>query len=112
MTPAGDFEELTLPVLWTGAEAMPTTFANQFMVQYHEGEIFLLAGTLVPPLVTAATQEEWRKQFVDAAFVKVNITAKLGMTPRRAAELIQVLTGALAMHAAAQSAAQGEEVPQ
>jgi hypothetical protein len=81
---------VAVPVTWTGAEDMPVLFANHFVAQVDRGEVFLTAGQLTPPMLVG-TQEERIEQAGMIQFLPIQTVARIGFTPDRLRELIQVL---------------------
>ena len=84
---------IALPVLWVGVEEQPVLAANQFLIQVHEGEVFLVVGHVTPPpfVLEGASLEEVRRQAAAIGSVPVRALGRYALTPRRLAELIELL---------------------
>lgn len=85
-----------LPAVWVGAEDLPVNFVNQFVGVVQPGEVFLNLGTVVPPTILGATDEERRAQVESLRFIQVKPVARIALTPDRLREFIQVLNETLA----------------
>lgn len=84
-----------VPVVWVGVEDLPVHFVNQFAGVVQPNEIFLTLGTVVPPAILGESEDERRAQAESIEFVQVRPIVRLGMTPARLRELIQVLNQTL-----------------
>jgi ribosomal protein L10 len=82
---------VTVPVVWVGAEDLPVHFVNQFVGVVQPNEVFLTLGTMVPPTIIGATEEERKAQVESIEFIQVKPVARIGLTPARLQELIGVL---------------------
>lgn len=80
-----------LPVIWVGTENLPVHFINQFVGVVQPGEIHLTLGSLAPPAVIGATEEDRRAQLEALQFVQVKPVLRMALTPQRLREFIQVL---------------------
>lgn len=83
-----------VPLTWIGAEDFPLLFANQFVVQIHEGTFFLTVGQMVPPALVG-TPEERAEQLEQIAYVPVKPIARLTLTPDDARRLSSALNANL-----------------
>jgi hypothetical protein len=79
-----------LPIVWGGGEDLPVIFANQFLLQVHQGEVFLTVGTTLPP-VLIGTPDQVRKTLEATPYVRVLATGRYALTRRKLEELISVL---------------------
>jgi hypothetical protein len=91
MSDGREHEGVAVPILWVGAEDVPVIAANHFLLQVHEGEIFLSAGTLTPPVVLGNDPEDLRRQIDAVSFVPVKTVARFSLNRRRLGELITLL---------------------
>lgn len=80
-------------VQWPDWADVPLSFANQFVLQNNEHEVYLTIGQLAPPLLVG-TPEELRAQAEDLQFVPAHCIARLIMT----LEQTKQLHGALTQH--------------
>jgi len=73
--------------VWVEDPNIPVYFANAFAVQPIQNEFVLTFAVAAPPIFTTAITKE------DATRLKITIkpTVRIGMTPDRAIELIQLL---------------------
>lgn len=83
--------EISVPLVWVGADDLPVHFVNQFLGVVQPNEIFLVLGSLVPPPIMGATVEERKAQVESVPFVPIKPIVRLGLTPERLQELIGVL---------------------
>jgi len=83
--------EVTVPVVWVGADDLPVQFANQFVAVVQLNEVFLTVGTMVPPAILGDTVEERKATAQKITYVPVKPIARLGFTPARLEELIRIL---------------------
>jgi hypothetical protein len=90
-TPETPEDAIRLPVVWVGAEELPVHFLNQYLAVVAHGEIFLTLGTLMPPAIMGETMAERRSQAESIGFLQVKPIVRLGFTPERLKELIEVL---------------------
>jgi hypothetical protein len=97
-----------LPLVWVGADDLPVYFANQFLGQADATEIYLTLGQVVPPALFGPTEDEQREQIDAIDDVTVRPIVRLGFTPARLAEFIDVLTRTMEIHEAARQRDQGD----
>jgi hypothetical protein len=83
------------PIRWVGVDELPAVAVNQFAIQIHEDEIFLTTGTLIPPLVVADTEEEFRQATQDVPYAAIRPTGRYLLSRRRAQELLDTLQRAV-----------------
>ena len=88
--PDGQGGQISLPLVYVGAEEVPVLLANMFVSQFEQNEFILTVGQLVPPILIG-TLEEREEQAKKVGYVAVKIVAKLGLTRQRVVELIQLL---------------------
>lgn len=60
-------EPLNLSVAWLGADDLPAMFANAFLFQVNDEDIFLTAGTVAPPVFPNETSPEERREALAAS---------------------------------------------
>lgn len=84
-------KQIQIPTVWIGAEDLPAHFANAFVGVVAPNEIFLNVGSVVPPAITGATEEERETQVRSMGFLPVKPIARLALTPARLDELIRTL---------------------
>jgi hypothetical protein len=99
-------EGVALPVVWVGDDDLSVVAVNQFLVQVHQGEVFLTMGTLTPPVIIAETPDEMRAQAEQIGVVPVRTAGRFAFTPRRLRELIKVLQRGVEMHEAQEASGQ------
>lgn len=92
--PPISFEERQIPLVWTGSEELNVLWANQFLIQVAEEEIFLSAGLAVPPPLIGSNEEKL-KQLEALDFVPVQTLVRLGLPPSKLRELSALLQGAI-----------------
>jgi hypothetical protein len=80
-------EDRTVPAKWTEVENVPIQFTNQMLIQHVQNEFILTFGYATPPALLNPTQEEMEA----IEFIPVMPIVRLGMTPQRLLELINVL---------------------
>ncbi len=82
-----------IPVAWSwvGAEDLPVHFANVFSGVVGPNAIFLNIGSMVPPDITGATEEEREAQVRAIAYVPIRPIARLALAPKGLDELIGTL---------------------
>ena len=81
-------DQVSLPLFVVGAEDTPILFANLVVAQ-HIGEEFVITfGQYTPPLALGPDPVE---QLKNTPYVPVKVVARVGMTPQRLQELIEVL---------------------
>ena len=80
-------EQVQIPAKWIEDPSVPVYFANAFAAQPVQNEFILTFAVAAPPVFTKAITKE------DAAKLVVTIkpTVRIGMTPDRVIELIQLL---------------------
>jgi hypothetical protein len=86
-----------VPLVWVGVDELPVQFLNQFIGQADNNEIFLTLGQLVPPALLG-DQESQREQLDALDYVTVRPIVRLGFTPQRLDELIEVLQSTKKIH--------------
>lgn len=91
-------ESRAVPIVWVGADELPVIAVNQFVVQVDKGEIFLLAGTLTPPIILGKSPDDMRRQVESLDFVTVRPAARFAIARHRLTELINVLQLAAEMY--------------
>lgn len=76
---------------WVGAEDLPVQFANAFAGVVGPNAVFLNVGSLVPPSITGATEEEREAQVRSLTYVPITPIARLALAPKGLDELIDTL---------------------
>jgi hypothetical protein len=87
-----------VPIVWVGADELPVITVNQFILQVDQGEIFLMAGTLTPPVILGEKLDDIRRQVDSIGFVPIRAVARFGLTRRRLTELIKLLERGVEMY--------------
>ena len=83
-------ESLSVPLFIVGAEDVPIMFSNVLLSQHLQNEFILTFGQYAPP-PTLGSPEEQLEQVRNMPYVPVKVVARIGLTPDRLLELIQVL---------------------
>lgn len=84
-------QEISIPLVWLGAEEVPILFANQFMGQVDDhGEAIITVGQVTPPAILG-TPEQQAEQIQNVAFVPVKPIARIALGTERLRELVAVL---------------------
>lgn len=83
-------EPIELPFFIVGAEETPILFSNLVVVQ-HEAQEFMLTFCQYTPPLTLGAPDRQREQLKNMPYVPVKAVARIGMTPQRLAQLIEVL---------------------
>ena len=89
-----DEAPITLPLVYIGAEEVPTLYANQFVIQYDRGDFILLMGQVSPPILLGSDEEQ-RAQAKQVGYVPVKVVGRYAMSRDRVAELVQLLATSL-----------------
>jgi hypothetical protein len=81
-----------VPILWKDVDQVPVVFTNQFAGAVDgRGDIFLLFGQVVPPILSASSPEELERQMDEIVSVETKPLARFMLTPRLLGELVEVL---------------------
>jgi hypothetical protein len=88
---AEPLKQIQVPLAWIGAEDLPVHFANAFVGVVGPGEIVLQVGSVVPPAIVGATQEERNASVGSIGYVQVKPVVRLALTPSRLDDLIKTL---------------------
>jgi len=83
-------EQRELPLFFVGAEDTPVVFTNLMVVQNLDKEFILTFGQYSPPLLLGKPGEV-TEQLDNVPYVPVKVVARVGMTPNRMRELIEIL---------------------
>jgi hypothetical protein len=83
-------EGIRLPLIFVGAEDVPIIFSNLQVVQHQQSEFILTFGQFAPPLLLGSP-EEVQERLREAPYVPVKTVARIGMTPDRVLELVEIL---------------------
>ncbi len=73
---------------WVDLDVKPVFFCNQFLIQHHANEFVLTLGTMVPPPLFKAPTEQQAEKLKE---VNVNTVVRVGMSPDRMLQLIEIL---------------------
>ncbi len=76
---------------WVGADDLPVQFANAFAGVVGPNAIFLNIGSVVPPGIIGATEEEREAQVRSLTYVPIKPIARLALSPAGLDELIGIL---------------------
>jgi hypothetical protein len=76
---------------WVGAEDLPVQFANAFAGVVGPNAAFLDIGSVVPPAINGATQEEREAQMQAIGFLPIKPVARLALAREGLDELISTL---------------------
>jgi len=99
-------ERIDLPLLVTGADEVPIVFSNIMIVQHEQKEFILTFCQYSPPL-TLGPPEAQVEQMKSMPYVPVKVVARIGLTPQRMTELIQILQDNYEKWRAKQSSGEG-----
>jgi hypothetical protein len=92
--PSSSPEQVSVPTIWIEDSNVPVFFANAFAVQPVQNEFILTFATAIPPVITKPlTREEAEK-----LQIRIKPTVRIGVTPDRALELIQLLQKQLSVY--------------
>jgi hypothetical protein len=89
-TPEHAIEDFGLPLVWIDFDDTPILFANHFLVQAHPDELVITVGQVTGPALVG-TPEQQRQQLEAHDHVPIVTLARVGLTRRRAGELIALL---------------------
>jgi hypothetical protein len=87
-------EGIAIPSAWLGVEDVPILLANAFVSQFDpqsRDALTLTIGQVTFPAISGSTPEERAEQVQQIAYVPIKPIVRLGLTPRRARELIATL---------------------
>lgn len=88
--PGNEEEFVEVPLVIVGAEDTPIYFANLFVVQHEQKEFIITFGQYSPPLLLGAPEEK-QEAARRMPHVPIKVVARVGLTPERMVELIEVL---------------------
>jgi hypothetical protein len=101
--------DVSLPVVWVGAEEAPLVFANQIIGQVgQQGEVVLTFGQLAPPTLVG-TPEQMAEQAERISYVPTKTVARLVITRPGLDQLIEVLKQTVDNYEKTQQAREGSE---
>jgi hypothetical protein len=83
--------QIELPNAWVGAEELPVHFANAFGAVVGPHTIFLNIGSVVPPSIAGATDDERRAEVQALSYIPVKPIARIALAPEGLDELITML---------------------
>lgn len=100
--PGNEEESVEVPLLIVGAEDTPIYFANLFVVQHEQKEFIITFGQYSPPLLLGSPEER-QEAAKRMPYVPIKVVARVGLTPERMVELIEVLQTNLRKYQAKQA---------
>jgi hypothetical protein len=83
-------EAVSVPLFIEGAEDVPILFANLMLAQHQQNEFILTFCQYAPPPILGSAEDQI-EQVRNMPYVPVKVVARIGLTPDRLAELMQVL---------------------
>jgi hypothetical protein len=84
-------QAVEVPLSWIGAEDLPVHFANAFAGVVGPNAIFFYIGSVVPPSITGATEEERQAQVSSLTYVPIKPVVRIALAPAGLDELISSL---------------------
>jgi hypothetical protein len=100
--PGNEEESVEIPLVIIGAEDAPIYFANHFVVQHEQKEFIITFGQYSPPLFLGAPEER-QEAAKRIPYLPIKVVARVGLTPERMVELIEVLQSNLRKYQAKQA---------
>lgn len=77
-----------VPLVWVGADEVPISYANQFMIQFQPEDGFVLTvGQATGPALIGDDPEELARQLAEVEFVPVRPLMRVAMTEKKMREL-------------------------
>jgi hypothetical protein len=86
---------IQVPVVWVGVDDLPVHYVNQFVGTVSPNEAFLTLGSLVPPAIMGATDEDRLAQARSIDFVQIRPVVRVAVTEQGLRDLIGVLNETL-----------------
>jgi hypothetical protein len=86
-----DPQAIEIAASWIGVEDLPVHFANAFAGLVGPNAVFVNIGSMVPPSIAGATQEEREAQARSIAYVPIKPIARIALAPKALDELITSL---------------------
>jgi len=83
-------EEVQIPLVIIGVEDTPIIFSNFQVVQHEQREFIVTFAQYSPPL-TLGSPEEQQEALKRTAYLPVKTVARIGLTPERLEQLIEML---------------------
>lgn len=83
--------EISIPLVWTGAEDQTVEYANAFLSQIDNGGFVLTVGQIAPPIVLPGSPEEMEKQARSIPYIQCKTLHKFSLTPSKMRELVAIL---------------------
>ncbi len=83
-------EGIEIPLFMVGAEDVPIMFSNLVVAQHEQREFILTFAQYTPPFAFGRPDEA-QEQVQRMPYLPVKVVARIGMTPERLMQLIQVL---------------------
>lgn len=97
--PSDGDQGVTVPLIWVGGETLDVVKINQFLLQAdNQGDMFLTVGTMTPPMIIADNAQDFNTQAAALGYVPIRTVAKLSLSLRNLAELVDICQRALAAH--------------
>jgi hypothetical protein len=100
--PGNERQGIEIPLVIIGAEDVPIYFTNLFVVQHEEKEFIITFGQYSPPLLLGSPEEK-QEAAKRMPYVPIKVIARVGLTPERMEELIEVLQTNLRKYQAKQA---------
>ncbi len=102
---------LEVAASWIGLEDLPVHFANAFAGVVGPNAVFVNIGSLVPPSILGATQEQREAEARAITYVPIKPVARLALAPKGLDELISSLEETRNNYKNLMSALQNQETP-
>lgn len=83
-------ETRDVPVVWLDRDTEPILFANVILAQHVNDEFIISFGQASPP-VLQGSEEERREALANLTAVPVKAVARIGVTPQRMREFVNVM---------------------
>lgn len=83
-------EGIEIPLFMVGAEDVPIIFSNLAVVQHEDREFILTFAQYTPPFAFGPADQA-QEQIQRMPYLPVKAVARIGMTPERLEQLIDVL---------------------
>ena len=85
-----DEQPSAIPILLAEADETPILYANQFVLQEHQGEFILTVAQFAPPLLVGDAEEQ-REQLKQVTFIKSRVVGRFAVNRECLAELAAVI---------------------
>lgn len=81
---------ISLPVVWVDPNEGTSAWVNHFASSFQSDEFTVSFGQFTPPILLG-DEGDRRQQIEQMGFAKINVVARVTMTPRSMRELVEVL---------------------